>query len=98
MTSEEMILRWRRAMERVLAENVRIMRIGDVYYAASSSIPLGSHRLEATVEGWICDCIANSGYGMPCKHIAALATEIEIDLLHDVRLDWTRDAVSRHAA
>jgi hypothetical protein len=85
-----MVERWHRALERVLSESVRVVRIGDVFYATSSSVPLGSHRLTHDSAGWKCDCIANALYGRPCKHLAALSTEIDIDLMNDVRLDWSR--------
>ncbi|MBV9281868.1 MAG: SWIM zinc finger family protein [Chloroflexi bacterium] len=85
---EGLIARWRNAARRAEEEQVRILSIDGAYRATSSSRPLGSYRLDRTVDGWTCECVANREYGMPCKHLWALAEALGLDVLADVRLDW----------
>jgi hypothetical protein len=85
---DEIIKRWKAASERAIDERVRIVEIGSRRYATSSSQPLGAYELSQTEGGWACSCTANCEYGMPCKHLAALADALGLDLLGDMRIDW----------
>jgi hypothetical protein len=85
---DEIIKRWQAASERAIDEKVRIVEIDGHRYATSSSQPLGAYELTKTNEGWGCSCIANREYGMPCKHLAALAETLGLDVLSDMRIDW----------
>jgi hypothetical protein len=85
---ESIVRRWQAASERALDEGVRIVQIDGRRYATSSSQPLGAYELTKTADGWACSCIANREYGMPCKHLAALADALGLDLLSDTRIDW----------
>jgi hypothetical protein len=80
--------RWRHAAERALEEGIKVIRLGDEYRATSASTPLASYRLYPTPEGWACECMANSEYGVPCKHLWALADALDLDVLADMRVDW----------
>lgn len=86
---DELVRRWQAASERALDEKIRIIEIDGKRYATSTSQPLGAYELTLTEEGWGCSCIANREYGMPCKHLAALAQVLGLDLLGEVRLDWS---------
>jgi hypothetical protein len=83
----EIIQRWRRAGERAHFEQVRIVEVGGELRATSTSRPLGSYLLSRTPEGWTCECPANREYGLPCKHLWALAELLQLDVLSDVRLN-----------
>jgi hypothetical protein len=85
---DDIVKRWRTASERALEEGVRIVDINGRRYATSSSQPLGAYELTKTDQGWACACVANQDYGMPCKHLAALADALDLDLLNDLRIDW----------
>ena len=84
----DIILRWQRAAERARDEQVRVIEVGGRYRATSSSHALRSYRLRRGAEGWSCECIANSEYGMPCKHPWALAEAIDLDVLRDISILW----------
>lgn len=84
MDLDQLIARWRRAAERAEEEKVRVMRVGDEYRAASSSTPLASYVLSRTDRGWACECEANAVHGVPCKHLAALADLLDLDVLSDM--------------
>lgn len=84
MEMEQLIARWRRAAERADEEQVRVMKLGDEYRAASSSTPLASYALRLTDAGWSCECEANAVHGVPCKHLAALADLLDLDVLSDI--------------
>lgn len=86
---DEIVRRWQSASERALEEGIRIVDINGRKYATSTSQPLGAYELTRTDEGWSCSCIANREYGMPCKHLAALADALDLDLLNDMRIDWS---------
>ena len=88
---DDIVKRWQAASERALDEGIRIVDIGGRHYATSTSQPLGAYELSRTAAGWGCSCIANREYGMPCKHLAALAQQLDLDLIGDMRIDW--DAV-----
>lgn len=85
---EELIRRWRRAAERADEERVRILELDGGFRATSSSHPLGSYRLRQSPEGWSCECVANGEYGLPCKHLSALADALHLDVLADMRVLW----------
>lgn len=85
---EALIQRWQRAAQRADEERVRILDIGGEYRATSSSHPLGSYRLCASVDGWTCECTANSEFGLPCKHLWALADVLGLDVFSDVHILW----------
>jgi hypothetical protein len=85
---DQIIRRWQAASERALDEGVRIVEIDGRRYATSTSQPLGAYELTPTDRGWGCSCIANREYGMPCKHLAALAETLGLDVLGDMRIDW----------
>jgi hypothetical protein len=89
---QDIIQRWQRAAQRADEEKVRIVEVGGVYRATSSSHPLGSYVLEKTAEGWACACIANHDYMMPCKHLSALADTLGLDVLTEARVAWTPEA------
>jgi hypothetical protein len=95
---DDLVRRWQSAAVRAQEEGVRVLCIGGEYYASSTSHPLGSYHLRHSDEGWICACQANADYGMPCKHIAALAAVLSIDLVADVRLVWPPLACHEQAA
>lgn len=82
----DILTRWRRAAQRAEEEQVRVLRINDEYRATSSSMPFGSYLLAPSTDGWACGCIANSEYGLPCKHLWVLAEMLDLDVLADVRL------------
>ncbi len=86
MDIDELIERWSRAAERAEVEKVRILALAGEYRATSSSHPLGSYLLRQTPDGWTCECIANGEYGMPCKHLWALAQALDLDVLSDLRI------------
>src|SRR5947209_1157071 len=88
---DDIIKRWQAASERSLEERVRIVEIDGRLHATSSSQPLRAYDLSRTEQGWGCSCPANAEYGMPCKHLAALADALGLDVLSDMRIDW--DAV-----
>lgn len=101
MTAEreqEIIERWRRAAQRAEDEKVRVVEVEGQYRATSSSHPLGSYALEKTPEGWTCACIANGEYGLPCKHLWALAQALDLDVLTDMRVTWDSEAAALTAA
>lgn len=84
---DELIKRWQRAIEKAHDEKVRVIRVGNELRATSSSLELGTYELHRTPEGWTCECRASQEFGIPCKHLAALAELLDIDVLADVRLD-----------
>jgi hypothetical protein len=86
MEMDEIITRWQHAAERAADEQVRVLAIGGDYRATSSSHPLGSYLLHKTPAGWACECVANGEYGMPCKHLWALAEALGLDVLSDMRI------------
>lgn len=86
MDTNELIKRWQHAAQRAQEEQVRILALGGEYRATSTSRPLGSYLLHRTPQGWTCECIANGEYGMPCKHLWALAETLGLDLIADIRL------------
>lgn len=85
---EALIRRWQRAAQRVDEERVRILEIDGRYRATSSSHPLGSYALHRGTEGWECECVANAMYGLPCKHLSALADALKLDVLSDMHVLW----------
>src|ERR671933_226407 len=91
---QELVRRWQRAGMRASEEAVRVVRVGDEYYASSSSKQLGSYHLTCTSEGWTCECIGNAKYGLPCKHLAALATALDLDVLAEIRAGLPVEHVS----
>ncbi len=86
MEMDELITRWQHAAERAQDEQVRVLAIGGEYRATSSSHPLASYLLHRTPAGWACECVANGEYGMPCKHLWALAEALGLDVLSDMRI------------
>lgn len=84
---EETIHRWERAGKRADEEHVRIILVNGEYRATSTSQPLRSYHLQETSDGWTCECIANGQYGMPCKHLWALAGVLGLDVLSDIHID-----------
>jgi hypothetical protein len=95
---DEIVKRWQRAAERAEVEQVRIIEVGGEYRATSSSVPLRSYRLQATDHGWACECIANREHMLPCKHLAALGSILDLDLLSDTRIEVPSIAVAVSAA
>jgi hypothetical protein len=91
-TMDDIIKRWQRATERADVEQVRVIEVGGEYRATSSSSPLHSYVLRSTDRGWACECIANREFMMPCKHLAALATVLGLDLIADMRIELPLDA------
>lgn len=85
---EDLVKRWRRAAERAAEEQVRILRFDTGYVATSTSRPLGYYRLAHSPSGWSCECTANAGYHLPCKHLSALADVLDLDILSDVQVEW----------
>jgi hypothetical protein len=86
-TMDEIIKRWQRAAERADVEQVRVIEVDGEYRATSSSSPLRSYALRRSDRGWTCECIANRDYMLPCKHLAALAAVIDVDLIAETRVD-----------
>ncbi len=86
MEMDELVTRWQHAAERATDEHVRVLAIGCDYRATSSSHLLGSYLLHKTPGGWACECVANAEYGMPCKHLWALAEALGLDVLSDMRI------------
>jgi hypothetical protein len=84
---DEIIRRWQRASERASEELVRVVRLSDAYFATSTSQPLKAYRLLPTADGWACDCVANAEYHLPCKHLAALAEALDLDVVSDTRVE-----------
>ena|SRR5947209_3241846 len=84
---EDILRRWQRAAERADIEQVRIIEVDGHYRATSSSTPLRSYRLQMTDRGWACECIANREHMLPCKHLAALASILDLDVLSDMRIE-----------
>ncbi len=82
----EIIERWRRAAQRADIEKVRVIKVGEDFLATSTSTPLHSYALRRTNGKWSCECVANTEHGLPCKHLAALASIFQLDVLFDVRL------------
>lgn len=82
---QDLIKRWQRAGMRAQEEKVRVIDLGGEYRATSSSQPLESYRLWPSEYGWACECQANNEHLMPCKHLAALADVLGIDVLSDTR-------------
>lgn len=95
---DEIVRRWRRAAERVDTEQVRVIAVGGEYWATSSSRLLGSYRLRPTDHGWTCDCVANREYMLPCKHLAALAAALNLDVLADMRIELPSEEQIHSAA
>jgi hypothetical protein len=91
LTEIDVILRWERAAERARDEQVRIICVDGQYRATSSSQPLGSYVLTRGADGWSCECIANREYGVPCKHLWALAELLDLDVLRDTHVLWNPD-------
>jgi hypothetical protein len=91
-TMDEIIKRWQRAAERADVEHVRVIEVDGEYRATSSSSPLRSYALQHSDRGWTCGCIANREYMLPCKHLAALASILDVDLIADTRVDVPDDA------
>jgi hypothetical protein len=87
----DILLRWERAAERARDERVRIIAVGEEYRATSTSHQLGSYLLTPGPEGWSCECVANREYGMPCKHLWALAEALDLDVLRDTRVLWSAE-------
>lgn len=94
----DIIERWQRAAERARDERVRVIAVGGEYRATSSSQALGSYRLTQGPEGWACECVANKEYGMPCKHLWALAEAIDLDVLRDISILWSAAGEKQVAA
>jgi hypothetical protein len=92
---DEIVRRWQRATARADEEQVSIIDVDGEYRATSSSVPLGSYRLRKTDRGWACTCIANEEHLLPCKHLAALAEVLNLDVLADMRVEVP--AVSQEA-
>lgn len=86
MKMNELIKRWQHAAERAAEEQVRVLALGGAYRATSSSQTLGSYLLHRTPAGWACECIANGEYGVPCKHLWALAEALGLDVLSEMRI------------
>jgi hypothetical protein len=97
ITLDEILRRWQRATERADVERVRVIEMGGEYFATSSSTPLRSYHLQRTDRGWGCECTANQ-HGLPCKHLAALADTLDLDVLADMRVDMPVDALPAFAA
>jgi hypothetical protein len=93
-----MIQRWRRAGERAEEEQIRVLRVGSEYLATSASRPFGYYRLTQTASGWRCECPANHMFGMPCKHLWALAELLDLDLLSEVGAPGEQPAAQSSAA
>jgi hypothetical protein len=83
----DIVKRWRRAAERAEVEQVRVIEVDGTYRATSSSTPLMSYRLQWTDRGWACECIANRTHALPCKHLAALANVLDLDVIADMRVE-----------
>ncbi|HLJ65970.1 MAG TPA: hypothetical protein VKX16_01255 [Chloroflexota bacterium] len=94
----DLIRRWQRAVERAGEEQVRIVNIGGELFATSSSQRMGAYRLSRTAAGWACECIANQEHLLPCKHLAALADALGLDVLADMRITLPADAPAGNAA
>lgn len=88
---EELIKRWESAARRASEEQVRVLELEGQYRATSSSHALGSYLLQRSPLGWTCECVANREYGLPCKHLWALAEALGLDVLSD--MDVSLDAV-----
>jgi len=86
---EDLIKRWQRAGVRAQEEKVRVIELNGEFRATSSSQPLESYRLWPSEYGWACECQANQEHHVPCKHLAALADLIGLDLLADTRTTAT---------
>lgn len=95
MDTNHLVKRWQHAAERAAEEQVRVLALGGEYRATSSSHSLGSYLLHRTPEGWACECIANGEYGMPCKHLWALAEALGLDVLTDMRIAAEDEAGTR---
>lgn len=94
MEIDELVRRWQRAAERADMEQVRILDLNGEYRAASSTRPLASYALHKTERGWACECEANALHGVPCKHLAALADVLDLDVLADMAVDVAPAEVS----
>jgi hypothetical protein len=95
---DELIKRWQAAAVRAQEENVRVILLAGGYFAASSSHPLKAYHLDPSPAGWGCECVANADYHLPCKHLAALAQVLDLDLLADMRVDSLALGPSHEAA
>jgi hypothetical protein len=95
---DDILKRWQRASERADIEQVRVIEVDGEFRATSSSTPLRSYRLRHTDRGWSCECIANHEHMLPCKHLAALATILDLDLLADMRVEVSAAGLSTSAA
>jgi hypothetical protein len=84
---DDLVKRWQRAAERASEEQVRVLQLPDGLYATSSSQPLRAYRLRPEPDGWTCECTANQTHHLPCKHLAALADALDLDVLSDMRVD-----------
>ena len=94
---DDILKRWQRASERADIEQVRIIEVDGDFRATSSSTPLRSYRLQHTDRGWACECIANREHMLPCKHLAALASILDLDLLSDMRVEVPTAGLSTSA-
>jgi hypothetical protein len=88
ISMEDLVRRWQRAAERASEEQVRVIQLPDGLYATSSSQPLRAYRLHRESGGWACECVANEMHHLPCKHLAALADVLDLDVLSEMRVDW----------
>ena len=95
---EELIKRWENAARRADEERVRVLELDGRYRATSSSHPLGSYLLHRSPLGWTCECVANSEYGLPCKHLWSLAEALGLDVLTDMDVSLDRVEESHPAA
>ncbi len=95
---DDMLKRWARAIERAEIERVRVLSLPEGYRATSSSTPLASYALYHTERGWACGCVANGMYHMPCKHLAALADALNLDLLSEIWVELPSPAEMTPAA
>jgi hypothetical protein len=95
---QAIVERWQRAAQRAEDEKVRVVEIDGEFRATSSSRPLGSYLLRKTPDGWACECVANGEYGVPCKHLWALAQLLELDVLEDMSVLWDVDVPGENAA
>lgn len=94
---DDILKRWQRAAERADMEQVRIIEVDGELRATSSSTPLRSYRLQHSDRGWACECIANRDHMLPCKHLAALASVLDLDLLADMRVEVPAAGLSTSA-
>ena len=95
---DDILKRWQRAAERADVEQVRVIEVDGEYRATSTSTPLRSYRMQHTDHGWACECIANHEHMLPCKHLAALASILDLDVIADMRVEVQPETVPLTAA